>query len=117
MKNFFKEIASDNITQKGFFTCFVITLLSTVYAIYYFNRLPPLLPLFNQLPWGEQRLVQTAGIFILPSMAFLILLINLILSASVYNRAPLLSRILAVTSLLISVLSFLFVIRTVQVVL
>jgi len=117
MKGFFKNITSDNITQKGFLFCFAIILLASIYAIFYFNSLPPLLPLFNQLPWGEQRLVNTAGIFIPPTVAFLILVINLILSSLVYKKAPLLSRILAITSLLISVLTFLFVIRTVQAVL
>ena len=114
MKEFFKEITADNITQKGFLACFIITLLSTAYAIFYFNNLPPLIPLFNQLPWGEQRLIGTAGVFIPSAIAFLIFLINLVLASLVYKKAPLLSRILAVTSFLISILTFLFVIRTVQ---
>jgi hypothetical protein len=117
MKEFFKNIISDNLTQKVFIFCFVIILLSFGYAIFYFNNLPPLLPLFNQLPWGEQRLIGTAGIFIPPIVAFIIFLINTILSSLIYNKAPLLARILAVTSLLISVLTFLFIIRTVQAVL
>lgn len=117
MKRFFKDIGSDNLTQKSFSACFVIILLSFTYAVFYFASLPPLLPLFNQLPWGEQRLVNTIGIFIPPIIAFLILIINLIFSSLVYKKAPLLSRILAVTSLLISVLTFLFIVRTVQAVL
>jgi hypothetical protein len=117
MRGFFKDITSDNITQKGFFICFLIILLSCGYAVFYFNNLPPLLPLFNQLPWGEQRLIETAGIFIPPIISFLILLINLILASLIYKKVPLISRVLAITCLLISVLTFLFVIRTVQAVL
>ncbi|MFH1186861.1 MAG: hypothetical protein V1697_01660 [Candidatus Levyibacteriota bacterium] len=117
MKKFFKIIIDDKITQKGFILCFAIILISILYILFYYNSLPPLLPLFNQLSWGDQRLSKTIGIFIPPLIAFFIFLINLIISSRIYSRAPLLSRILAITSFLISVLTFLFIIRTVQAVL
>lgn len=117
MNGFFKNILTDRTTQRGFIFCITIIVLSIFYIVLYYNALPPLIPLFNQLPWGEERLSRTIGIFIPPLIAFLIFLINLIIASRFYAKTPLLARILAITSFLISILTFLFVIRTVQAVL
>lgn len=117
MNGFFKNILTDRITQRGFIFCIIIIVLSVLYIALYYNALPPLIPLFNQLPWGEERLSKTIGIFIPPLIAFLIFLINLIIASRFYAKTPLLARILAITSFLISILTLLFVIRTVQAVL
>ncbi|HZJ18641.1 MAG TPA: hypothetical protein VFD45_03430 [Patescibacteria group bacterium] len=117
MNGLFKNTFNDRTTKRGFFFCIIIIVLSIIYVAFYYRFLPPLIPLFNQLPWGEQRLSKTIGIFIPPLIAFIIFLINLILASRFYAKAPLLSRMLAITSFLISILTFLFIIRTVQAVL
>ena len=117
MNRFFKNILTDRTTQRGFIFSIIIIALSVFYIAFYYNSLPPLIPLFNQLPWGPQRLSKTIGIFIPPLIALLIFLINLIIASRFYAKTPLLARILAITSFLISILTFLFIIRTVQAVL
>lgn len=117
MKEIFKTIREDKIAERSFFIGFAIIILGIFYIAFYYQNLPPYLPLFNQLPWGEQRLSKTIGIFIPPLIAFLILILNFFFSSVIYKKTPLLSRILAITSFLIAVLTFLFVIRTVQIVL
>jgi hypothetical protein len=117
MKEFFSDIRNDNITQKSFFGSIFIIFLSVVYILFYYSNLPPFIPLYNQLPWGEQRLAATSGILIPSLLGFVIFIFNLILSSIIYKKIPLISRMLSVTTLLIALLTFLFIIRTVQIVL
>ncbi len=91
----------------------VLLAATFIYVAFNYTKLPPLLPVFNQLPWGEQRLTITPGIFIPAVVVLIIFLINLILSAYSYERSPLLARLFAVTSFLTSLLILLFVIRTI----
>jgi hypothetical protein len=117
MKEFFSDIRNDNITQKSFFSSILIIFLSVAYILFYYSNLPPFIPLYNQLPWGEQRLASTSGILIPSLIAFIIFIFNIILSSIVYKKIPLISRMLSITTLLIAILTFLFIIRTVQIVL
>ncbi len=116
MKVFFKDIRNDKITRLGFTSSFGIVLASLVFVLFYYNSLPPFIPIFNQLPWGEQRLGTTIAIFLPLLFAFLILLFNLFLSLLTHKSLPLVSRMLAVTSLSVSFLVLLFMVRTVQLV-
>lgn len=116
MKEFFKEIKADKITSKAFFITFLIVLLSIIYCIAYYRQLPPLIPLYNQLPWGTERIADTYEIFIPIAIEIFIFIFNLFFSALVYKKAAILSRIFSVTSLLFAVLIFLFLVRTIQIV-
>jgi hypothetical protein len=117
MKEFTKDIRNDRTTYRSFLLTLVIIMLSIFYILYAYNNLPPYIPLFNQLPWGDQRTTNTLGIFIPSAIAFAIFIFNVIFASFVYKKAYLVSRIIAVASLLISILTFLFVIRTIQIVL
>lgn len=59
------------------------------------NRLPPYIPLFNSLPWGEGRLVATQFIFIFLSQLGLFFCLNTLVGLSLYKKFTLISRILA----------------------
>lgn len=114
MKKYFKYLREDKLLQRLFILSFVLIALTVIFILINYSKLPPLLPVFNQLPWGEERLGSTIGIFI-PSVAvFLILIINIFLSVFSYSRFPLIARMLAITSFLSSILTLLFVIRTIQ---
>lgn len=113
MKKFLTDIRADNITSKGFIISFLLSLITFIFIVLYYNSLPPLIPVFNQLPWGAQRLTPTAGIFI-PFIIFcLIFLFNLIFSSAIYSKNPLIARFIAATTLILSVINFLFIVRTV----
>jgi hypothetical protein len=114
---FFNDITNDKITRLGYLGTFGIMLVSLFFVIFCYNKLPPFIPIFNQLSWGEQRLGATATIFLPILIAFLIFIFNLFLSSIIYGKLPLVSRILAATSLSISILAFLFIVRTIQLVL
>ncbi|KKP85937.1 MAG: hypothetical protein UR89_C0038G0002 [Candidatus Roizmanbacteria bacterium GW2011_GWA2_35_8] len=51
-------------------------LLMIAAFIFKFNSLPPQLPLFYTLPWGEEQLADTWMIFIIPSIMTLIYFVN-----------------------------------------
>lgn len=117
MNELFKLIKNDRIIFRFFILSLTLIIITILYIVINYQNLPPVVPLFNQLPWGPQRLIVRIGIFIPDLIVFSIFLINLFLSLIVYKKIPLVSRMLAVTSCLISLLTFLFIFRTVQIVL
>lgn len=113
MKEFFKEIIQDKtiilaLLANGFFI-----IATVIFILFSYGNLPPLIPVFNQLPWGEQRLGPTSAIFIPTLVSLLILGINTIAAGITYKKTPLVARMLIATSLLAGVLTFLFVVKTI----
>lgn len=116
MKDFFKDILADNTTKFGFLTSLAITILAVLLVLLNYRGLPPFLPLFNQLSWGEKRLGATIQIFIPILIVFGIFLSNLIAAPFFYKKIPLISRLLAIVSFISAILVFLFLIKTIQLV-
>lgn len=108
MKEFFKDVLTDNITKLGFLVSFIIITLAVISVALSYHNLPPFLPIFNQLPWGEKRLGTTIQIFIPILIPLAIFLLNFITSPLFYKKNPLISRMLAVISLTSSILVFIF---------
>jgi hypothetical protein len=71
-------------------------------------------PIFNQLPWGNDRLLPTLGIF-LPTLLFtLVFIFNVIFISVIYSKNPFIARVIAAVSLILAIMNFLFIIRTVN---
>lgn len=117
MKEFFKDIALDRTIIPAFLINGLFIIISIAVILLSYGQLPPFIPIFNQLPWGERRLGPTLAIFIPVSVAFLILIINMFTSTLTYKKVPLVARMLAAISLLTSILSFLFIVKTITLVL
>lgn len=113
MKEFFKDIKSDKTIIPVFFINGLFIAVSVIFILFSYRNLPPFIPIFNQLPWGEQRLGPTFSIFIPVLVALLILAINISATAFIYKKTSLIARMLAAVSLLTSILAFLFIIKTV----
>ncbi len=116
MKKLINNIKSDKITLRGFLLSLILGLLTSVYVLFYYGSLPPFIPIFNQLPWGEQRFTSTIGIFIPIIIFSLLFLFNLIVTGVIYNKNPLIARIIAATTLLIAIMNSIFIIRTILVI-
>lgn len=116
MRNNFRYLKQDKLLQRLFILSFILIVITTIYTLFSYSKLPPLLPIFNQLPWGEKRLSGTPGIFIPSILVFLILIFNMVISVLFYQRSPLISRILAITSFLTAFMVLLFIVRTIQLV-
>lgn len=113
MKKYFRNLRQDKLVLRLFILSFLFLILTFVYVVFNYNKLPPLLPIFNQMPWGEDRLSIAPGIFILPFIALGIFIINIFFSAFSYEKSPLLARLFSVTTCLTGLLTLLFVIRTI----
>jgi len=116
MKSFFRSIFEDKQFRRIILLTIIVIALSLLFILLKFFSLPPFIPIFNQLPWGNQRLITRAGIFIPLILSVLVFILNLISSAFIYKKNPLIARIFAVTSFLIALMTLLFIIRTIQIV-
>lgn len=114
MKERIENLQKDRLISRFIIATFVLMFLTLSYIFFKYREIPPLIPLFNQLPWGERRLSEGWGIFLPLLAVFIIFLMNIFLSAVSYNRTPLVSRMFAVTSFVVSFLAFLFIVRTIQ---
>jgi len=113
MKNFINNIKADKLTFRGFIISLLLTFLTVAYILLNYRNLPSFIPIFNQLPWGDQRLVSTPGVFI-PVLVFSLLFIfNIIFTSAVYSKNPLIARIVAAVTLLLAMINFLFIVRTI----
>ncbi len=114
MRKYFNSLKKDRLIFKLYIATFVLIAATVVYILINLGKLPPLIPVFNQMPWGEERLSSTFGIFIPSLITSVIFFVNIILSAVSYNTSPLISRLIAITSFLTALLTFLFIVRTTQ---
>lgn len=117
MKEFFNDIVADKTITMAFFVNGFFIIAVIIFILLSYGRLPPFIPIFNQLPWGEQRLGATITIFIPVLVALLVLIINVFTSAISYKRIPLVARMLAAISLLIGILTCFFVVKTITLIL
>ncbi len=114
MNEFFKHILKDKIIFYCFSSGLFLIIASVLYMFFSYRLLPPLIPVFNQLPWGDARIAEKKDIFIPIMLVIVIMTVNLLLSFHVYKTTPLLSRILSVTFAIASLLVFIFIIKTAQ---
>lgn len=114
MNGTIKQVLNDKIIKSGMTISGSLILLETVLVIFFYFSLPPLLPIFNQLPWGEERLGTKITFFIPPSITLFFFVLNFFMITRIHEKTPLLSRILSITTLLVSILSIIFIVRTLQ---
>jgi hypothetical protein len=114
MKKLFNNIKDDRtIIFASFINIFLIA-VAIIYILFFYGKLPPLVPVFNQLPWGEQRLGDTLTIFIPIGASLLIFVINIFIGNFIYKSIPLISRMLVAISLLAGILTFILTLRTIS---
>ena len=114
MNQFFSYFKTDKVLVSGYSLSCIFLIATTVSIIIAFAHLPPFIPLFNQMQWGEMRLGSKEQISIPLLTAFSIYILNFFFSIALYKQMPLVSRILCITSLLVCLFTLLFVIRTIQ---
>ncbi len=79
--------------------------IQLAFLVYKFNQLPPEVPLFYSLPFGEEQLATTSQLFFIPIFSITIGLINTIFAAVFLPNHQLLSRLLIIFSVIYSLLS------------
>jgi len=91
----------------------IFIIIQIAFLFWKFNSLPPQVPLYYSLPWGESQLTQTSLLFIFPIISLILLLINHLFSISLVKTSLLLSRILLAISLIFSFLSLVAILHIV----
>jgi hypothetical protein len=110
-------VKADKIIRWGMtFSLLLLFFQAVVLGIFYL-KLPPVVPLFNQLPWGTARLGPTYEIGVPLVMTGVFFICNYFLLVKLYTNMPLVSRIIGITTLLAASLSFIFLVRTLQLIL
>lgn len=117
MKDIFSLVKSDKIIRWGMTLAFALLVLHALSIVIFYQTLPPVIPLFNQLPWGNARLGIKFEIMMPLVITTLFFIFNYFLLSKLYKAMPLVSRIIGITTLLAAVLSFIFIIRTLQLIL
>lgn len=117
MKEAYRQITADKITRIAMSVSFGLILLHITYLTFFYFNLPPVVPLYNQMPWGEARLGSRVEVIIPIAITVMFFISNYFFLAKLYSTMPLVSRMISITTLLVSLLSFIFIIRTLQLIL
>lgn len=94
----------------------IFIIIQIAFLFWKFNFLPPQIPLYYSLPWGEGQLTQASLLFIFPTISLILLLINHLFAISLVKTSLLLSRILLIISLIFSFLSLVAILHIVYLV-
>jgi len=97
------QLWHDKVVTLFFRWAVIVSLGQLLAIILFFNSLPPQIPLFRSLVWGESQLVVPSLLFLLPIFSVTIILINSFL-AFIFQRHQLLTRLLIITSLIFSLI-------------
>src|SRR5947209_2089253 len=83
------RLFADKIVTLAFWVALFLLVLYSLLLVLFFQKLPPLLPIFNQMPWGVARVGTRVELLIPFTIAFGMFVINTFLSLSVYEKFPL----------------------------
>lgn len=85
-------------------TPLIVSFSFTLFIIIFGRILPPKLPLFYSLPWGDNQLGNHQQLLIIPGIITLITLLNLILSWQLHSSQIFFKRLLLYSSWLITLI-------------
>lgn len=93
----------------------VLALIITSAILILKDTLPPTLPLFYSLSWGEEQLAKIHQLLIIPATFLCISLINLIVFLQLNNNYLAFKRILSLSSVIISLILTISFLRVVSI--
>jgi hypothetical protein len=114
MKGLSEILFADKIVRMGSMISLLFIFATLGIIAFFYANLPPVAPIYNQMPWGEARLGTKIEIFLPLLLAVTFFVVNLIFGLFVYQKMPLVSRTLSITGLLLLIIAFIFTFRTIQ---
>ncbi|OGH02974.1 MAG: hypothetical protein A2798_00920 [Candidatus Levybacteria bacterium RIFCSPHIGHO2_01_FULL_37_17] len=112
MKEFIKSVRRDGITFNIFLSSLLVGVFTIILILINYVNLPPYVPIFNQMPWGDSRLSETPGIFIPSALFMIVFILNFSFASFLYvKNNPLLARIVASITLTIAVMNLLLIVK------
>jgi len=94
-----------NLNSRFFRYTLFLFFAQIIIIIWFYNQLPPEIPIFFSRPWGQTWLSSPASIFILPLFSLLTLLLNYFLALYFYAKKILLSQLLVIFGFIVSLFS------------
>ncbi|MFZ5844988.1 MAG: hypothetical protein ACOY0S_00785 [Patescibacteria group bacterium] len=91
-----------NLTEK---VVFILTLIALIILAFNYRFLPPQVPLWYSRPWGAERLASSLWLLIFPVGNIFWFLVNIVVATFTTRDYPIFTRVLFLTSLLVSFLS------------
>lgn len=107
-------LVPDGLGRTSYIISFALIISMSLAITILFGKLPIVVPLYFTLPWGESRLAPKIMLFLLPMTNLLFMTINLILGRMATKLSPLLPRVLAVSTAIISAMIVISLIGIVQ---
>lgn len=89
----------------------LLAVASIIMIAAYWNMLPPLVPLWYSRPWGSDQLAPPVFLFFLPISSITLHVINLAFAMYVTTEYLVFTQSLFLSSLIVSLLSFIAVIK------
>lgn len=111
-----KKLFADTIVLASFIAVIIILIAYIIFLLLTFQKLPPVVPLFNQVPWGEGRLATKMQLFLPFGIASAIVIINTGIVLFFSSDTPLVTRLVSLTNVLVAIFALLLVIRTVLII-
>lgn len=104
MEEKLREFLKDNIVRISLSTSLLLLFAQSALLFITYKDLPPYVPVFNSMPWGDDRLFTSQILFFLPLLLLLIFLINNFFGTLFYKKYTLASRILSFNAFLFIIL-------------
>lgn len=83
---------------------FIISLFLALFILIFFQFLPPKLPLFYSLPWGNAQFANHQQFFIIPATITLVNLLNLTIIWHLHNQQKFFKNMLILASLTVTLI-------------
>lgn len=109
IKTFWKQ--SDKLFLLPLIFSLLTAAMITFPLLIFYDKLPPTLPLFYSLSWGETQLVSKEQFFILPGTVLAITLANTLFSSQLHSAQFLLKRMLMLNLVLVDLIALITAIK------
>lgn len=111
-----KELSGNWIVQTVDKFTFLLIGCSIALVVWQWNNLPPQIPIWYSRPWGDDQLAHPAWLLVLPVSSILWYAINFFFVAKLILPYRIFIQILYVSSLTVTVLSFISLVKIIFIV-
>lgn len=109
-----ETLVPDKLGRTSYLIALLLFFLMVGIITLLFARIPPTVPMFFTMPWGEARLAPKSMLYILPGVSLLFLIFNLVLGRISLKLSLLLPRVLAVATMVISAMLLISLLGIIQ---
>ena len=109
----YDKFYKDPVIRNGFIGGFILLIIDVGLLAWYYQLMPPVIPLFYSLTRGAQQLAEKPFVVILPIMTAVFLLTHMILAWLNYTHDMVFARVMGLSA---SVVSFIFTVAVIHVI-